>query len=394
MGWASGEEPTLGDDVRTMAGTLGVAVLAGSVLAGTGSGAAAAEEPVSQAVPGPAVAYTGVTEGRDTGLFAVDSGTGRQWLVADGFSHDAAWSPGGTRIAWITYGDDDLGHVQVANADGTARQQVDGDGDSRSLAWSPDGTLAWFHRPSWFPTDCTTDDRFVRPDLVLQNSDGTTRALGTAAPTATDLQFSPDGATAVWRERGADVCGLAPTTLVVADVATGRQSVVAGADDTTGLSFSPDSSTIALARDTAEGGDVVLVDIAARTAQQVVTPEVSEEFATFVDDGSLAVVRGTSTGRQVSLVGRDGALVRDLVEAPEYVETLLASTDRTSVLVAGRSLPSADGASFDVTVWRQPLDGSPSTAVAGNGQAGVFEATVASWASNAPVVERRTRTPR
>lgn len=375
--------------MRTTVGTLGAAVLAAGLLAGGGTGAAAA------APSGPLVAYTGVGPDQGTGLFAVDSGTGRQWRVAEGFAHDAAWSPDGSRLAWIASGDDDLGHVQVANADGSARRQVDGEGDSRSLAWSPDGTLAWFHRPSWFPTDCTTDDRLVRPDLVLQDVSGTLRTLGTAAPTASDLQFSPDGATAVWREQGPDVCGPAPTTLVVADVASGRQTVVAGAEDTTGLSFAPDSATLALTRDTAEGGDVVLVDVATRTARQVLTPEVSEEFATFVAEGnSLAVVRGTATGRQVALVDRDGGPVRDLAEAPEFVESLLASSDRRSVLVGGRALPSADGASPDVTIWRQPLDGTPATAVAGNGAAGTFEAAVASWPSNAPVVERRTRTPR
>lgn len=385
-----GGRPTLGENVRTIVGTLGVAVLAGSLLVGGGAGTAAAAD-----LPGPVVAYAGTGEVGDIGLFAVDSGTGRQWRIAEGYSHDATFAPDGTRIAWIAYGDDDLGHVQVANVDGSARQQVDGDGDSRSLAWSPEGTLAWFHRPSWFPTDCSTDDRLVRPDLVLRNADGTLRTLGTAAPTASDLQFSPDGATVVWRERGADVCGPAPTTLVVADVATGRQTVVPGAEDTTGLSFSPDSATLALTRSTPEGGDVVLVDLASRTAQQVVTPEVSEEFATFVEGGNaLAVVRGTATGRQVSLVGRDGSWVRDLVAAPEYVESLLASSDRGSLLVAGRSLPSADGASLDVTIWRQPLDGTAATAVAGNGAAGLFEASVTSWPANAPVVERRTRTPR
>jgi Tol biopolymer transport system component len=375
-----------GDEVRAIVGTLSVAVLTGGLLV-SGAGAAAAD-----GLPGPVLAYSGVGETGTQGLYAVDTGTHRQWLVADGWVQDPQWSPTGTRIAWIAYGTDDLGHVQVADADGTDRRQVDGDGDSRALAWSPDGTLGWFHRSAWMPTDCFSDDRFVRPDLVLQAEDGSSRVLGSVAPTATDLTFSPDGTLAVWRESGADVCGVAPTVLVVADVATGAQTVVAGSEDTTGAEFSPDSATIALNRSTPDGGDVVLVDVASRTAVQVVTPDEGEEFATFVDGGnSLAVVRTAAQGRQVALVGRDGVWRRDLAEAPEYVETLMTSTDRTSVLVAGRALPSADGAFPDVSVWRQPLDGSAATEVTANGVPATFEATLTAWPSNAPVVERHTR---
>lgn len=371
--------------VRAVVATLGVAVLATGLTTGTAGTASAAGN-------GPVVAYPGVDAHHDWGLYAVDSGTGRQWRVADGLAVDASWSPDGTRLAWIAYDVDDLGHVQVAAADGTGRRQVDGDGDSRSLAWSSTGTLAWFHRSPWSPTDCTTDDRLVRPEVVLQDRDGTRRTLGDVAPTATDLRFSPDGATAVWRESGPDVCGRAPAELVVADVATGRRTVVAGAQDTTGLSFSPDSTTLAVTRATADGGDVVLVDLPTRTARQVVTTAAGETSAEFVGDGSdLAAVRTTATDRRLVLLDRAGDVVRDLAAAPQVVEQLLASSDRGSVLVAGRSLPAADGTFQDTQLWRQPLDGSAATLLGANGEAAVFEATVTARESNAPALERRTR---
>lgn len=375
--------------VRALGATLGVVVLSTSLLAVAGSASA-------QERSGPLLAYTGVSAERVDGLDAVDTATGRQWRVADGLTHDANWSPDGSRIAWIAYGSSgdggDLGHVQVAAADGSGRTQVDGEGDSRSLAWSPDGTLAWFHRSVWNPTDCSAADRLRRPDLVLRGVDGTTRTLGSVAPTADELQFSPDGATVAWREHGDDVCAAAGTRLVVADVATGRQTVVAGAEDTTGLSFSPDSTTLAASRPTADGGDVVLVDLPTRTARTVVTPEAGETFPVFVGDGTdLAVVRTTPTDRTLSVVDRSGVPVRDLAEPPEFVEALVASTDRTSVLVAGRSLPSADGAVQDTQMWRQPLDGSAATALAGNGRAAVFEAAVSFRPADAPHLERRQR---
>ncbi|MEZ0166679.1 hypothetical protein AB2L27_18125 [Kineococcus sp. LSe6-4] len=372
---------------------LGVVVLAAGLVVTAGPAQARDR-------PGPSLAYTGVSAGvsaeRVDGLDVVDTGTGRRWRVADGLTHDASWSPDGSRLAWIAHGGgdgaDDLGHVQDAAADGSGRAQVDGDGDSRSLAWSPDGTLAWFHRSAWSPTDCSSPDRSRRPDLVLRGVDGSTRTLGTVAPTAGELAFSPDGASAVWRERGDDVCAAAGSRLVVADVATGVQTVVAGAQDTTGLSFSPDSTTLATGRATPDGGDVVLVDLPTRTARTVVTPAAGETFPVFVGDGRhLAVVRTTPTDRTLSVLDRSGARVRDLAAPPEFVEALVASSDRTSVLVAGRSLPSADGAVQDTRVWRQPLDGSAATALVGNGRAATFEAAVAPWPSDAPPLQRRLR---
>ncbi|MEZ0491798.1 hypothetical protein AB2L28_06050 [Kineococcus sp. TBRC 1896] len=371
--------------MRAFGATLGVVVLSTSLVVTAGPASA-------QDRPGPLLAHTGVSAAGVDGLDVVDTGTGRRWRVADGLTHDASWSPDGSRIAWIAYGADDLGHVQVAAADGSGRTRVDGEGDSRSLAWSQEGTLAWFHRSAWAPTDCSAADRLRRPDLVLRGVDGATRTLGTVAPTADELELSPDGASAAWRERGDDVCGAAGTRLVVADVATGRQTVVPGAGGTTGLSFSPDSTTLLTHRATADGGDVVLVDVPTRTARQVLTPGAGETHPVFVGDGTdLAVVRTTPDERTLSVVDRSGAPVRDLAEPPEFVEALTASTDRVSVLVAGRSLPSADGAVQDVQVWRQPLDGSAATVLTGRGRAATFEAAVASWPSDAPRLERRLR---
>ncbi|NYD23114.1 TolB family protein [Kineococcus aurantiacus] len=372
--------------MRTVVGTLGVAALVAGLVGGAVPAAAAP-------VAGPVVAYSGFSAGRVDGLYAVDTGTGRQWHVADGLSTDVSWSPTGEQLAWISYGADDLGHVQVARADGGDRRQVDGDGDSRALAWSPDGTLGWFHRTAWAPTDCSAADRLVRPDFVLRAPDGTRRTLGTVAPTARDLGFSPDGTTAVWRESGADVCGGGVDVLVAADVATGRRGVVTGAEGTSGLSFSPDGTSVVLTRPSADGGDVVLVDLPTRTARPVPTADAGEASAVFVGDGAqLVVVRTTAAGRRLVVVDRGGAVVRDLAEAPGHVEQLLASSDRSSVVVAGRSLPAADGTWQDTRLWRQPLDGSPATPLSGNATAGVFEAAVAPWTSAAPALQRRSRT--
>ena len=360
------------------------------VLSG-GSGAVAADDVAS----GPVLAFAGYARGQQA-LLALDTGSGRQWTIATGFAQDPSWSPDGSRIAWLAYDDTDyLGHVQVATARGQDVVQVDGDGDSRALTWGSDGTLAWFHRSTWNPTDCSTNDRLVRPEIVLQAPDGSRRLLGAVAPTANGLEFSPDGRTLAWYEQGADPCAPSTSRLVLADVATGTQTVVA--EGTYGLAFSPDSSTLVASRTTSDFSDAVLVDVAGRTSHEVATPGAQLRHPQFVQDGSaLAVQRTVGTEDRFAVVGLDGALLRDLGPTPDLVEDVVASTDATSLLVAGSTVTpiESDVGEASPGIWRQPLDGSPATRLSGDGWLGSGQLAVAAWSSPAPVVPRHARHPR
>ena len=359
----------------------------------TGGGTAVTDDSASS---GPVLAFVGDDGGRGQALFGLDTGTGRQWGIAAGFTHDPSWSPTGTRIAWISFDDDYLGHVQVANVDGSAVTPLESEGDSRALTWGPDGTLAWFHRSTWNPTDCTTDDRLTRVDVVLQAPDGARRVLGTASPVSDGLEFSPDGRTLTWRESGGDdPCVQAPTRLVVADVTTGEQRVVAGAEGTRGTAFSPDSSTIAATRDDEEGGDVVLVDVARGTARRVATPGVGETLPRFVPDGSQLVVVRTAGGAQhYAVVGLDGSPVRDLAPTPGRVEDVVVSPDGAALFAAVSAVApvGSDRGTAEPGVWRQPLDGSPATRLT-DGLPG-RELAAAATSAAAPLVPRHARRSR
>ncbi|NAZ77393.1 hypothetical protein GTQ99_18480, partial [Kineococcus sp. T13] len=338
------------------------------------------------APPGPVLAFAGHdgAEG-EPALLGLDTGTGRQWRIAEGSAHDVHFSPDGTRVAWVGHGDDDLGGVQVAAADGSGRQRLDAPGDSRSLTWAPDGALSWFHRSAWSPADCTDPDRLTRVDLVHRTADGAQRVLGTAAATATQLRASPDGRTLSWLEGGPDVCAAAPTHLVLADVATGAQVAVAGTEDAADASSSADSATLAL---THRDGDVVLVDVASATARRVRTDGVLERHARFTAGGELVLARTSGTSRRLSLVGLDGGVHRDLGAAPELVDDLVVCPDG-ALVVAGRAAGAAVG-----SLRRHPLDGTPATPLGEAARAVEPELAVAPWSSPAPALERRARTPR
>jgi len=67
-------------------------------------------------------------------------GSGLKQLTPGQYDSDPAWSPDGSRIAFITGGDD---HVSVMNADGTDVHMVS-QLPSRTPAWSPDGKTLVF----------------------------------------------------------------------------------------------------------------------------------------------------------------------------------------------------------------------------------------------------------
>jgi Tol biopolymer transport system component len=73
-------------------------------------------------------------------------GTERRTLVGGpGLDIDPAWSPDGTRIAWVTVYQG-KGEVYVANADGSAPRRLTEIGPDSSPAWSPDSTRIAFSR--------------------------------------------------------------------------------------------------------------------------------------------------------------------------------------------------------------------------------------------------------
>lgn len=388
---------------RTIAAVTGVGAL---LATGFVPVASAGAEPVP-GTPAQVLAFTGYTaDALESGLMTVDTATGVQRTVTDGFAHQPTWSPDGTRLAWISFAmeTDDHGRIQLADADGSGAHELVGQGDSRSLAWAGDGTLGYLHRSPWWPTDCSTEDRLTPHDLLLRAPDGTTRTLTTTAPTARDLQFSPDGATVAWFASGPDVCARTATQLVLADVATGRVRTVAGEVGDASMSFSPDGRTVVLtAGDTGgAGSDLVLVDVPTATAVTVPTPGVNERFPVFSPDGTgIAAVRFADGRQSIALLDRDGSVQRELGAGPDEVEALAWAPSGAGLAVAGSTLTSncagSDGCDFvtaDPAVWWQPAAGGAATVLSEDGTIGDATLTFAPWFPEPPVVERRSRSVR
>lgn len=218
--------------VRPAAICLAIAVAAAACQASP-TPVAPTATPLAPPTPEPEgrIAFTRVVaiDGRPTagGIWIVDAAGGEPEPLIDGPDIETfpAWSPDGTRIAYVTgstFGD---GDVWVANADGSdARQLTDRPGREWALAWSPDGRRLAFvttdggsqvwtlvvdedvppraivpaHWPSWSPQGdqlvITVGDSFSAGALAaIDIIEGGTRALPIELPNASEGTIAHDG---------------------------------------------------------------------------------------------------------------------------------------------------------------------------------------------------------
>jgi Tol biopolymer transport system component len=142
------------------------------------------------------VAFSGVA-GDAEGIFRMEPDGARLTLLAEGENREPAWSPDGSRVAFVNRSDGDS-EIHVIDADGSDEVPVtDNASDDRAPVWQP--SLHGGEVEPMVPTVGTIallsqrDDFGI--DIALVQSDGTGfRALTNDRMDAGSLSWSPDGA--------------------------------------------------------------------------------------------------------------------------------------------------------------------------------------------------------
>ncbi len=314
--------------------------------------------------------------GPQSGLFVTNpDGTGLTKLPSVPGDTDPAWSPDGSKIAFVRFREGGAG-IWVMNADGTgARRITDGgpdvDGTDLGPAWSPDGSRIAFAREGR-PAKAATGNA----DIYVVNADGTDVVRLTDDPMMEYApSWSPDGSKIAFAAYDLAAGGHPPSPLRLYVMnADGTDMEALGPENVEGPSWSPDGTEIAFV-DT-ETSSIMAIHPDGTALRRIV--DAAELVggvhlvygATWSPNGTqIAFLAGSdSTDTHIYVVSRDGSDVRQVTDGPA-----------PDAEPAWQPVP-APGASPAVETPRpSPTDATPPSSASQGGMfAGMLEAIRAS----------------
>jgi TolB protein len=212
-----------------------------------------------------------------------------------------AWSPDGSRIAYVSF-DQKKPVVVVQNlAQGTTRVVANYRGNNSAPAWSPDS--------SKLAVTLTRDD-IAQLYLIAANG-GEPRRLTTTPAIDTEPNFSPDGQ---WIAFTSDRGGSPQVYRMPAEGGPAQRLTFEGSYNVRPR-FSPDGKSIAFVQRDAGRYRIALLELA--TGQvTVLTDGVLDDSPTFAPNGKIILYEASVGGRgQLAAVSSDGRVRQRLVSS-------------------------------------------------------------------------------
>jgi TolB protein len=218
-----------------------------------------------------------------------------------------AWSPDGSRIAYVSF-DQKKPVVVVQNlAQGTTRVVANFRGNNSAPAWSPDG--------KWLAVALSKDG--LTQIYRISANGGEAQRLTNSAGIDTQPAFSPDGQSiAFTSDRG----GSAQIYRMPASGGEPERLTFEGSYNV-GPRYSPDGKSIVFVQ--REGGRYRIAQMELATRQiQVLTPEgVLDDAPTFAPNGKMVLYEAQVGGRgQLAAVSSDGRVRQRLTSAAGDVQ--------------------------------------------------------------------------
>jgi TolB protein len=313
-------------------------------------------------------------------------GTGLSKLASVPGDTDPAWSPDGSKIAFVRFREGGTG-IWVVNADGTGTRRVtdggpDVDGTDLGPAWSPDGSRIAFAREGRLAKAATGNT-----DIYVVNADGTDVVRLTDDPMMEYAPtWSPDGSRIAFEAYDLATGGNPPSPLRLYVMnADGTDMEALGPKNVEGPSWSPDGTEIAFV-DT-ETGWIMAIHPDGTELRQII--DVAELVggvhlvygATWSPDGTqIAFMAGPdSTDTHIYVVNRDGSNVRQVTDGPA-----------PDAEPAWQPVPAGVSPSPVETPRPSPIDATPTPTPSPGSHSGMFAAMLEAIRASSPPSWRLT----
>jgi len=299
--------------------TAGAAIVAAVVLAtGTAGARPAQVQPESHYIgndapawspDGSRIAFISFQKGRFGDIYTMGANGGRVTRLTSTPEHEdvPAWSPDGARIAYVALRGDAF-QIFVMNTDGTGtRQLTTTEAANYAPAWSPDGKRIAFR-----------SDRDGNGEIYVMNADGSAQTRVTHNPAAEHLPvWSPDGKRIAYSSRRN---GLAFQLYVIDLDGSNEHRLTADPTnyhDEQRAAWSPDGTKIAFVsnRDPPIGNtEIYVVDADGSNPRRLTRNELREDWPAWSPDGTrIAFSRGFHIFRpEVFVMSATGSAVRKL----------------------------------------------------------------------------------